>query len=252
MTAEEQAEVRRVRKVLAWYVRPLFVATVAVTLAGNLSQAEAGWLSWMTHAWAPVIYLLAVELLALRVMAGVWAWWASAFVGVLGLVSFVVSFTYLQEAALEAGWSVWTSYAFPLLVDAFALTLTAAMQGATARVRGIQETAIGREVTEAKLAVVRDESERSRGGRPATARIRKELEQAAAEIRTASEPAVRHTPAGIRITEQHGPDPAGWPATSELSERFGLKPSTISDARKRARQVMAAVSETPRDAVLTT
>lgn len=243
MNAEEAAEVERIVKVRNWFVRPLFITTIGVTLISNLSVAEPTWMSWLSHGWAPVGYLFAVELIVLGIVSGGWAWFVNAFVGVVAAVSFGVSFAYLRSAALDAGWNTETAWAFPVLVDAFALALTGAMKGSQVKAEHIEAMARDREYHEA-MAAREAEQAPSKGGRPRSAtskRAVRELERAAESVRAIeparTEPERTDAPdaAVLQVYALCGDDPNAWPGPTAYAQTAGISKSTAQGHLKRAR-----------------
>ncbi|WP_436526998.1 DUF2637 domain-containing protein [Actinoplanes sp. HUAS TT8] len=225
MTQEE----KHVRQTLNWLIRPALVAAIALTVYGNLAQAQPSVGGWVSHGWAPALYLVLVEILVRRAVGGGWFWPVLVGFVALALVAGVVSFTSLTHAAVRWGWEPSEAWLFPIIVDLTAVLLTMASMGTGARLR---ELAATEPAPNARTA--------SRTPEPAPERAEPAPEQAESAERPAAEPSSDPNSKAERIIAEFGTDPNAWPRVKEMAEQFGCAPSTASAHRKKA---LALVSQ---------
>jgi hypothetical protein len=216
MTQEEA----HVRRTLNWLIRPALVAAIALTVYGNLAQAQPSVGGWVSHGWAPALYLVLVEILVRRAVGGGWFWPVLVGFVALALVAGVVSFTSLTHAAVRWGWEPSEAWLFPIIVDLTAVLLTMASMGTGARLRELAEPAP-------------NSAPSGRTPEPAA-------EQAESADRPAAEPSSDPNSKAERIIAEFGTDPNAWPRVKEMAEQFGCAPSTASAHRKKA---LALVSQ---------
>lgn len=227
--SEEQ---RRVRRTLNLQIRPALAASIALTVYGNLAQAQPSVGGWVSHGWAPVLYLVLVEILVRKAVGGGWFWPVLVGFVVLALVAGVVSFTSLTHAAIRWGWAPGEAWLFPIIVDLTAVLLTMASMGAGARLRELSGEPIGVEV----IGV-----EPNRGGRPIEpGSVRSKAKRARAD-RAPIEPRSDPDSRPERIIAEFGTDPNAWPGPVELAERFGVARSTASVDRRKAIEIVQQV-----------
>ncbi len=228
-------DIKRVGDAHRWLIRPALMAAIALTIHGNLSSAQPSVGGWLSHGWAPVLYLVAVEVLVRRAVGGRWLW--PVVVGLIGLalVAGVVSFTSLTRAAERWGWSPGEAWMYPVTVDIAAVLFTMASVGASVRVRELRS------------------AEQPNTPEPVR-RVRKAPEQA-----PNTEPNVRQAPEQRterpaenkwveRILAEFGDRPRDdWPNMSSMAEQFGCSKSTLSNPYKRAEQLASELGATPRE-----
>lgn len=220
MTPDERiAHAGRGRRYL---IRPLFVAAIALTLYGNLSQAQPTAGGWISHAWAPVAYLVLVEILVFDILAGGWAVPVRVGLVVLAAVAFVISYGSLMDAALAWGWKPTMAWLFPLIVDLVAVLMTFAQLSVAEHMRRLRS-----------------------GDEPAA---EPEAEPEPQPVR-AAEPAPERRPDPNSIAERiiaaFGTDTNTWPGPTELAEQLGCSKSTASTNRTKAAAIVARSAPEP-------
>jgi hypothetical protein len=215
-----------VRRTLNWLIRPALVAAIALTLYGNIAQAQPSVGGWVSHGWAPTLYLVLVEILVRKAVGGGWFWPVLVGFIALAVVAGIVSFASLTHAAEKWGWSPGEAWLFPLIVDLTAVLLTMASVGAGARIRELSN-----EANEAPAE--------PKPGRPVEPNsIRSTAKRKAAEPK----PEPNGLTIAGRIIAEFGTEPNDWPQATALAERFGCSKSTASTNRKKASQMVAEVT----------
>jgi hypothetical protein len=242
MTPEETAEVARIAGVRKRMMRPALFAAIGMTLFGNLAAAQPSVGGWLSHGWAPVLYLVLVEILIARAIGAGWVWFVVAGLLAVAAIAGIVSFFTLQAAAIEWGWHPGEAWMFPAIVDAAAIALTCALAGSQAKVRSIEEIARDRTYQEAVIARETEEAEATKGGRPRSMnsrRAQRELSAAQAESRAAKgEPDVRTREPDAAVLELYalcGEDPSAWPGPTDYSKKTGKSKSGAQGILQRAR-----------------
>jgi hypothetical protein len=225
-------EQRHVRRTLNGLIRPTLAAAIGLTVYGNLAQAQPSVGGWVSHGWAPVLYLVLVEILVRKAVGGRWLWPVVVGFIALALVAGIVSFTSLTHAATRWGWAPGEAWLFPIIVDLTAVLLTMASMGAGARLRELAEPN------------AEPESEQpNRGGRPIEpASVRQTAERRRAERAEQPPTEPRSDPNSIaeRIIAEFGADPNAWPGPAAVAEQFGCARSTASVHRRKAAEIVAA------------
>lgn len=116
-----------IRHLLAW---PGLVATVSLTIYGNLTIAQPSAGGYISHATAPAIYLvLATLLLHSGEMHNRSRRYVYVGMAGIALIALVVSYDGLYTAAVHWGWDPRMAYAYPVLVDFGVLAFTAYLDG---------------------------------------------------------------------------------------------------------------------------
>lgn len=205
-----------------YLIRPLFYAAIGLTLFGNLSQAQLSVGGWISHGWAPIAYLVLVEILVFDILAGGWAVPVRVGLVILAAVAFVISYHSLMNAALTWGWDPGMAWLFPLIVDLVAVLMTFAQLSVAEHMRRLRSG---------------DEPE----AEPAT--------EPQPEPERLPEPAPerRSDPNSIaeRIIAAFGTDPNMWPGPTELAEQLGCSKSTASTNRTKAAAIVARSAPEP-------
>lgn len=217
MTDEE----RHVRRTLNYLIRPALVAAILLTIYGNLAQAQPSVGGWVSHGWAPALYLVLVEILVRRAVGGGWFWPVLVGFVLLALVAGVVSFTSLTHAAVRWGWEPGEAWLFPIIVDLTAVLLTMASMGVGARLRELEP--IAEPIPDPSI-----------GGRPTRADSVRETAKRKRAERANAEPRSDPNSVAERIIAELGRDPNEWPGPKDLAERFGCSRSTASVHRRKA------------------
>ncbi len=210
-----------VGRTLNWLIRPALVAAIVLTLYGNIAQAQPSVGGWVSHGWAPTLYLVLVEILVRKAVGGGWFWPVLVGFIALAVVAGIVSFASLTHAAEKWGWSPGEAWLFPLIVDLTAVLLTMASVGAGARIRELSN-----ETNQAPAE--------PKPGRPVEPNsIRSTAKRKAAEPAPA-EPKYNPDSTAERIIAQFGTDPNAWPQATEMGQQMGISKSTASVNRRRA------------------
>lgn len=241
MTDIETAEIERINKVRTFLMRPLLFAAVGMTLFGNLSVAQPSWGGWLSHGWAPVLYLLLVEVLMAHAIGSGWLWPVVVGVVLIAWVAAFISFFTLRDAAVQWGWHSDEAWLFPVIVDLAALALTCSLAGSNAKVRAIEHEAETREREAA-------EAEQSKGGRPKSEPVEeppRTVREPEPKAGLEPERAPKHTKWSGKLVEEFGSNPDEWPSNTDIKARTDCPASSLSDAKKRARTVFEYLERQP-------
>jgi len=225
MTDEE----RHVRRTLNYLIRPALVAAIALTVYGNLAQAQPSVGGWVSHGWAPALYLVLVEILVRRAVGGGWFWPVLVGFVLLALVAGVVSFTSLTHAAVRWGWEPDEAWLFPIIVDLTAVLLTMASMGVGARLRELGP----------QPEPIPDPSTGGRPAEPGSVRETAKRKRADRAERPPADPVPNASALADRIILEFGTDPNAWPGPKDLAERLGVARSTASVHRRKAADLVA-------------
>lgn len=208
---------RHLRRTLDWLIRPALVGAIVLTVYGNLAQAQPSVGGYLSHGWAPTLYLVLVEILVRRAVGGGWLWPFVVGSVLLALVAGTVSFTSLTRAATGWGWEPGEAWMFPVIVDLTAVILT------------IASVSVG-----ARIAALNAEPERPNvGGRPK----RSDSVRATADRKRAEPERTPEQPNAnvLQVFALFGEDPNAWPGPTAYAERAGVSKSTASAHLKQAR-----------------
>lgn len=246
-TTTENPEVVGVQRTLTWLIRPALYLAIMLTLYGNVSQAQSSVGGWLSHAWAPGLYLVLVEILVRRAVGGHWRPWVVGLFIVLALIAGWVSFVSLRHAAELWGWPVSESWAFPVIVDVSAVALTCASIGVGARIRELTEPEPDEEPEPEPES--EPEPEPDKGGRPRSAtskRAVRELEQAAASVRTPDVRTPEPDGAVLQLFATYGQDPNAWPGPAAYARAASLTSrGTAAGILKRGRTYVERTQKAP-------
>lgn len=242
-------DIKRVRDAHRWLIRPALVAAIGLTLFGNLAQAQPSVGGWLSHGWAPSLYLILVEILVRRAVGGHWLWPVVVGFIVLALTAGIVSFSSLTRAAERWGWAPGEAWMFPVIVDLTAVLLTMASVGAGVRIRELKAAEQSEPVPNApnvrkakpNKRGERSEDQPNKPNRPEP-HVRQPAEQAEqAPERPNGRPAENKWTEKI-LKEFGHLDPNDWPNMSNMAQQFVCSKSTLSNPYKRAEQLARELS----------
>lgn len=215
---------QHLRRTLNRLIRPALIGAIILTIYGNLAQAQPSIGGYLSHGWAPTLYLVLVEILVRRAVGGGWLWPFVVGSVLLALVAGTVSFTSLTRAATGWGWEPGEAWMFPVIVDLTAVILT------------IASVSVGARIAALNAEPVRPNT----GGRPKQPNsVRSTAERKRAE-RTEPEPVRPNAPEQpnatvLRVFALCGDDPNDWPGATEYAKRAGMSKGTASIHLRNAR-----------------